>query len=96
MVGIIVGSKGKEQFRRTLHKVKAFLNGKAIQKTQLPQSSDLRVIGAEIYTQARGYRDLNAGPGVGWLVQPSGCYFFFYLPIFGVKNGLETPQKPLY
>ena len=31
MFGAIVGSQGKEQFQRPLHKVKAFLNGLAIQ-----------------------------------------------------------------
>ena len=29
------------------------------------------------HLRPRGIRDLNAGPGVGWLVRLSGCYFFF-------------------
>ena len=45
--------------------------------------------------RTRGIRDLNAGPGVGWLVRPSGRYFFFDLPIFWPENSLETPHEPL-
>ena len=31
---------------------------------------------------ARGIQDLNAGPGVGWLVQPSGRYVLFWATHF--------------
>lgn len=55
------GSKGKEEFRRPLHKIKAFLNGEVIQKSAQVGthtaliSSNFRVIGAgmyALYTQA--------------------------------------------
>ena len=42
VIGVIVGSKGKEQFRRPLHKVKGFLNGPAIQNSAPTQLRSLQ------------------------------------------------------
>ena len=44
LLGVIVGSKGKEQFRRPLHKVKGFLNGPAIQNSAPTQLRSLQKI----------------------------------------------------
>ena len=59
----------------------------------------IRLIDSFLTCDTRGIQDLNAGPGVGlgWVVGLAvrRLFFFFDLPIFGPKNSLETPHKPL-